>query len=214
MWDMAKYKIFAALLMLLAGCATVDTSWEEATSTETVQAYEAFLKRYPDSDYTVMAKEKIESLQWQDATDQQTYSAFQKYLLAWPNGKHSSEAKNRIESLEWENAKRLNSLSWYESFLQKYPRSKFLAQARAELQTFAKVVVDFPDKLKSQISYYNINGPVWVFKIVFRETNGVAAIITQKMMRIQGKDGRQWGDFDSKDIYNSEPFHRGVVERL
>ena len=114
--------------------------------------------------------------------------------------------------MQWEWAKRSNSLSSYESFLFRYPNSKFSSQARTEIKNFAKVVVDFPESLKSQRMYYNINGPVWVFNIVFRETNGVAATILQKKSVIQGKDGRKWGDRHFSDIINSDSLNQGVVK--
>jgi hypothetical protein len=136
--------VFTVLSMLFAGCATVDTRWQKAASTNTVQAYEAFLKQHPDSDYT-------------------------------------GEAGKRVESLEWENAKKRNRLSSYEAFLQKYPGGAYSAQARAELQSCAKVVVDFPKELKS---YHNIGGPVWIYTPQFKELNGVAATITMKKMQI------------------------------
>ncbi|MBL3600895.1 MAG: hypothetical protein JMN25_13680 [gamma proteobacterium endosymbiont of Lamellibrachia anaximandri] len=65
--DKAKCTISTVLLLVLAGCATVDTRWQKAASTDKTQAYEAFLKKHPDSDYTVRAMENIESLHWQEA---------------------------------------------------------------------------------------------------------------------------------------------------
>jgi hypothetical protein len=207
-----KHTLCTIILLVLAGCATVDTRWQKATLTDTVQSYEAFLKQHPDSDYTALARDKIDSLHWQEATTANTIQGFERYIQLHRDGKYVTKAKDNIDSLYWQEAKRRNSLSGYKDFLQKYPSSVFSTQARDEIRKFAEVVIDFPDKLKSQGGYYNIGGPVWVFRIVFRETNGVDATITQKKMRIHGRDGRVWGDRSYENIYNSEPRHQGVVK--
>jgi len=67
----------------------------------------------------------------------------------------------------------------------------------------AKVVIDFPSSLKSQSSYYNIKGPVWVFTIEFQEVNGIGAEITQKLMEIYATDGSVWGDRGFEDIVSN-----------
>jgi len=200
MKEVARHAIFTMLLLVLAGCATVDTRWQQANSANTVQAYKTFLRRHPDSEYKDRAREKIESLHWQKTTAKQSTYAFKRYLRVHPDGEHATEARNQIELLEWENAKKGNRLSGYEAFLEKYPASRYSVQARTEIQTFAEVLVDFLDKLKSRESYYNIGRPVWVYRIVFRETNGVGATITQKKMHISGRDGREWGDWTYLNI--------------
>lgn len=66
---------------------------------------------------------------------------------------------------------------------------------------YAIVVIDFPSTLESRGSYSNINGPVWVFEIKFREINGVAATISEKRMCIYALDGTVWGDETFEPIY-------------
>lgn len=232
--------IIAALLVLVSGCSTMETRWNDACNKNTVQGYEVFLERYPDSEYSLTATRRIEYLRWQaaktdstakgvenylklhpagayareaqemaesrrwqEATSKDSIFFFQSYLRKHPDGKHSTEARTRLEELEWAAAKKRNRPFDYAYFLRNYPESKFSSQAKAEHRTFAIVVVDFPDKLKSQTSYYNIGGPVWVFQIKFRELNGVDATITSKKMSIHARDGSVWGDFSYVDIIDS-----------
>jgi len=65
----------------------------------------------------------------------------------------------------------------------------------------AKVVIESPNRVQSQAKYNNIPGPVWVYTISFRETNGVAATMTKKRMRITCRNGDVYGDQAFESIY-------------
>jgi hypothetical protein len=60
----AKLNVITMIVVLLAGCTTMDTRWQEVVSKNTIQDYRAFLRQYPDSQYAISAKEKIELLRW------------------------------------------------------------------------------------------------------------------------------------------------------
>lgn len=186
--------------------------WQEANARNTIAAYERFLKQYPESNYTATAKQKIEKLRWQEATAKNTFSAYEAFLKQYPDSDLVATAKEKIEELSGQEAVTTNSIHVLENYLSTYPTGKYSSQVKARLPSFARVVVLFPEKLKSQSTYYNIGGPVWVYRIVFRETNGVAATITKKKMVIRAKDGREWGDSDFTDIMNSDASYQGPVE--
>ncbi len=59
-----KLNVITMIVLLLAGCATMETRWQEVVSKNTIQDYQAFLREYPDSQYAISAKEKIELLRW------------------------------------------------------------------------------------------------------------------------------------------------------
>lgn len=90
--------------------------------------------------------------------------------------------------------------------LSKTPKGEAPTKA---ISTRAKVVIDFPGSLQSRDSYHNISGPVWVFTIKFKETNGIAGTITAKRMRIYATDGKIWGDNSFVEIFDSDT-HKSV----
>ena len=94
----ARCTLFTVMLMLLAGCATVDTRWQQARSSDTVRAYERFLKRHPDSEHAVTAREKIESLGWQRAKKSNTAYAYEAFLRKHPTGQFSPKAIAELET--------------------------------------------------------------------------------------------------------------------
>lgn len=235
------------LLVLVAGCASMETRWDTATSENTIEAFEGFLAWHPDGEYAPAAREKIESLRWREATAGDTVRGFELYLQHHPEGGHAAEARDNIESIRWREAKaknapyaleiflrkhpnsrysadarrRLEEVEWsiarngdsfsgYKAFADKYPQSKYSSEARSLLKTFAVVVAESPGSVKSRPHYKNILGPVWVYTITFRETNGVAAIITEKRIRVDTAF-RAWTDWGYRKIVSSEPGRQGEV---
>jgi len=214
MRDRTIINVFTMMVVFLVGCATMDTRWQQANSKNTVEAYEAFLQRYPDSHYVLNAKEKIESLHWNKAIASNTIQGFERYMKLHSDGRYVGEAKERIESLSvqereaaeqkaFDRARKLNSYASYTTFLSRYPDGRFTRQAQSALKDFARVIIDFPSSLKSRSSYYNISGPVWVYKIQFREVNGVGVKIDRKSMTIGDGGPRYWTD-SSSTIHDSE----------
>ena len=58
---MFNVKTFLILLfaLLLTGCATTKGDWEKANRLNTAEAYEEFLRKHPESEFTEEAKKRI-----------------------------------------------------------------------------------------------------------------------------------------------------------
>lgn len=123
------------MLLILAGCATVDSHWQQANSANTVQGYESFLRRYPRSDYTAKAWEKIEALHWQETTIANTVQGYESFLRRYPRSDNAARAREKIEALHWQEATAANTVKAYGSFLKSYPHSDYSVKARAEIES-------------------------------------------------------------------------------
>ena len=75
-------------LILLYGCAnSIDSAWKEASTANTVAAYEAFIKKYPNNgDDTAIAKKKLEILEWQQTTEKNSIESYKSFKIKHPNG--------------------------------------------------------------------------------------------------------------------------------
>jgi hypothetical protein len=140
--------------------------------------------------------------EWKKALKINSIESYTKFLKKFPEGNLSDSASKRIEILSYNQALSSASVLEYENFIKKYPESRYSADLRSK---FASVKINAPSVFYSQPNYYNIEGPVWVFKVTFKEVNGIAAVIDQKMMNIYSKDGTIWGDSSFEGINdNSE----------
>jgi cell division septation protein DedD len=86
----------------LAGCSRQQSDWEKARAANSAEAYEQFLKSYPNGEFTAQAqarlKELYEERDWQKARDADTPEAYQAFLKQYPEGKWTEEARIRVEN--------------------------------------------------------------------------------------------------------------------
>jgi cell division septation protein DedD len=89
-------------LLALAGCARDGQDWRSAQDADTQEAYDAFLAKYPQSEFAPKAKERaaqlMEERDWAVATQSDTPEAYQKFVAAHADGKWTQEARIRIEN--------------------------------------------------------------------------------------------------------------------
>jgi hypothetical protein len=94
--------VAGAALLLLAACSPEAGDWRNAQSADSIEAYDAFVAKYPQSEFAAQATERTKQLgeerDWQTATAADTADAYQQFLSAYPDGKWSQEARVRIEN--------------------------------------------------------------------------------------------------------------------
>jgi cell division protein FtsN len=91
-----------ALLLGLYGCSRQQSDWEKTRASNTTEAYEQFLKKYPSGEFTAQAQARVKELyeehDWQKARDTDTQEAYQAFLKQYPEGKWTEEARIRVEN--------------------------------------------------------------------------------------------------------------------
>jgi cell division protein FtsN len=103
---MVTNKVLLVLCMTLAvglaGCSRQQSDWEKTRTSNSTDAYELFLKKYPSGEFTAQAqarlKELYEEREWQKARDTDTVDAYQAFLKQYPEGKWTEEARIRVEN--------------------------------------------------------------------------------------------------------------------
>ncbi len=131
---------FLAAITVVA-CSSAQKDWQQASSTDTVAAYQAFLEKHPNTTESVVARDRIHALQdeqaWAGAQQSNTVAAFEKYLQEQPAGVHIAEARDRIAANErsaaWAAAASADTPEALEAFIQKYPQTPEAGQAKAKL---------------------------------------------------------------------------------
>jgi hypothetical protein len=91
-----------ALVLALAGCSRQQSDWQKTRETNTAEAYEQFLKKYPSGEFAAQAQARVKELyeerDWQKARDADTPEAYQAFLKQYPEGKWTEEARIRVEN--------------------------------------------------------------------------------------------------------------------
>src|ERR1700682_4725531 len=103
---MIKQKILlglcCAVALALSGCSRQQSDWQKTRETNTTDAYDQFLKKYPSGEFTAQAQARVKELyeerDWQKARDADTQEAYQSFLKQYPEGKWTEEARIRVEN--------------------------------------------------------------------------------------------------------------------
>ncbi len=126
----SKMVLLAVLVLIVVyGCATTGNRWQEVNRLGTIEAYEAFLKQYPNSEYSSQARSKLAALyeekDWNRVKQQNTIAAYESFLARYPKGVFAKAANSNLETLYYDNAKAKDDLNIYADFLRRYPNSVY-----------------------------------------------------------------------------------------
>jgi uncharacterized protein YgiM (DUF1202 family) len=135
----------AVIVVFLAACATMQSRWEAANSADTITAYEDFLKRYPEGDFTDQARlrqnDLYEDRDWREAEANNTVAAYEDFLKNHPHGKHMSDAYAKLEMLSPPKAS--------VTFLKQYQRGGFMDEALLRPEKPSVVLAQAKDTLST-----------------------------------------------------------------
>lgn len=91
----------SAALMTLVACSDLQ-EWRSTQRADTIESYEAFLERYPESQYAPVAQRRladlIEQRDWLAASEADTADAYRTFINTHPKGKWVREARVRLQN--------------------------------------------------------------------------------------------------------------------
>ena len=113
---MLRWTVIIMIFLGFMGCSTTKIDWEMAHGVNTVKAYQEFLKKHPDSEFSEQARVKLEPLSYQKAIDTGTLNGYAAYLMEYPQGAHGDELRAKIEEIRCQD---LNLTTKFPSWLRK-----------------------------------------------------------------------------------------------
>jgi hypothetical protein len=108
-------------LVVVFSCNREQNDFEKAKKENTVQAFEEFVLKYPDSEFAASAKAKIDSLQYEAVISENNLESYREFIQSHPDHPLALDAKQRMEPLVFEEAKNKGTAYALESFLAEYP---------------------------------------------------------------------------------------------
>lgn len=91
-----KLLIIFGLILLIVGCASVASHYSEVREIDTIEAYEEFIQKYPDSEFSNEAKEQIDEL---SAKSKNTIEGYREFIARHPESDFVKEATVRIKEI-------------------------------------------------------------------------------------------------------------------
>ncbi|RYZ83580.1 MAG: hypothetical protein EOP04_19715, partial [Proteobacteria bacterium] len=139
-----KIKIWSFIAIIATILLIIFHPWPHfqwAIFQNNISSYERFAHRFPSSDYTDFAHDKIhvlrESEVWSRAKRTGQIEMFRDYVSAYPDGKHLDEAETRISKLadaQWQKIDSSRSVSAINKFLAHYPETSMMHAAEQRIQ--------------------------------------------------------------------------------
>jgi len=91
------------LWLLTAGCSREQQDWRTAEAADTIESYDKFIRRHPESELVTQARARVAQLgedrDWLHAGGTDTAEAYRQFLAQHPSGKWAQEARIRIDNL-------------------------------------------------------------------------------------------------------------------
>jgi tetratricopeptide (TPR) repeat protein len=177
----AASPILWLLVFLTAGCASEDQAWKRAHQSGSIEAYEEYLRSYPNGEFSATALEVIEALSWDRAHKKDTIEAYQRFLKAYPNGDFTGAAREGIATLSWNLARKEDTQQAYKAFLGEFPQGQFSDQAAIRSRDFVATTVG-SGQIALPLSGVIRKGPVfevarqWDARIARLDSNSLYAI--------------------------------------
>ena len=89
-------------LVVLSGCSREKIDWKSAEAADTVESYDHFIERHPESALVTQARTRVAQLNedrdWKKATAADTADGYRQFLAQHESGKWAEEARIRIEN--------------------------------------------------------------------------------------------------------------------
>jgi len=131
------FSIFAAIFLLTTCQQSPNKAFEKAKAKNTIEAYEAFIEKYPDSPEVKEAQIALERVHLDNAIKSGEIENIRAFIIKFPQTTWIPEAEKQLEkiySAEFEKAKKENTVEAYETLIKKYPDLPELKQAQVALE--------------------------------------------------------------------------------
>lgn len=103
--------------------------YQKAKNIHSSQAFNEFLKKYPESDLRFQAKAEFNRLQYRELTQAGTLVSFMNFEKACPDNPYIADAQDQIYRLSTQK----NTVSDYKAFIATFPKNKNVDQAWRKL---------------------------------------------------------------------------------
>jgi outer membrane protein assembly factor BamD (BamD/ComL family) len=168
-------KIVLLLVIIVCSCNTIERDWNNTLTINTVDSYEEFIRKYPESDLTNDAKTKIELLEWEKALENNSFNVFSEFIGKYPESQFLADAKSKLEEIDWNKTITTNTIDSYIYFINGYPDSKYLDEATSkqeklewnkakekdDFESYDYFIKKFPESNQIKIAYEKLADIEW-----------------------------------------------------
>ncbi len=174
-------------------------AFTQAQKEGTLQAYEAYVEKYPQALQTNLAKQEIDRLVVEDILESEDLQKLRQFVLTNNNQQYVARAKKEIEKLVFAQALETNTVESYSDYLAKYPEGSYKKLASQRLDEVLYVQATKNGKLSSLIDFINTNSnhPQWqsAYEMLKRQTKNRLSIAGMRTLATFEQDTQYFDYF-------------------
>jgi hypothetical protein len=130
-----------------------ERAWEVARGQNTVQAYQAYLDRYPSGPRAEEARSVMHHLAFQEARQVNSAAAYRAFVEKFPEAREVYEARTRLQGAVFEEATASKDLASYKAFITAHPENPNVRKAEDEiyrLSTPGRTIAEYKAFIKAE----------------------------------------------------------------
>ncbi|RLC11311.1 MAG: hypothetical protein DRI57_19140 [Deltaproteobacteria bacterium] len=116
--------------------------FDQAKRENTLEAYNHYLKEYPNGKYASQIKRLREYPVFKRAERENTLEACNSYLREYPNGEYVAQVKKMAERPAYEQIRKEDAIEGYANYLREYPNGKYEVQVSRRLDELRQFTLD------------------------------------------------------------------------
>lgn len=116
-------------------CSNPEKDFEKARATNTIEVYEEFIKKHPESELIEEANKIIQDLAFNEAKAKNTIEAYEGFTNKYPESIHTDEAKKMILEVAYGNALKANTVKAFNDFIKTYnPDKEYVSKINEKIK--------------------------------------------------------------------------------
>lgn len=159
----------------------METEYQNLEKDNNTADYEAFLEKYPQSQYTKEVRNRLDHLkliqnQWTEISMSSSRNDFASFMQQFPNSQYESACKVKIDSLDWIDASSENTPDAYQRYLTMHPDGKYVNLCNQSKTNLDKMTVSYDEKSSVRgvvIRYFET--------VTQNDQDGLSQIVVDKM---------------------------------
>jgi len=88
--------ILLCLLLSFVACASIQKDWAKATKINTVISYKEFLAQHPQTEFSQIAKSRIEEIEFKQLEHNNSIQAYENFIHDYPESMYTEKVRKRI----------------------------------------------------------------------------------------------------------------------
>ena len=162
--------IITLLFLLQQGCGVLfyreederkrqEAEYRPYQQQNTIEAYQEFIKKYPDNLFVSEAKCSIEHLVFAPYEQKDTIEGYRDFMKSYPANRNISRAVEKIDQLEFKQFEDTDTIAAYREFLRQKLRSNYIMLAQQRLQDleFRDLDTTCQKQFKFDLLLYRLN---------------------------------------------------------